>query len=456
MKFRRSDVVRVGYGVPQIRCEDEDSSSLTSFAGLVIFQKLFSRLALKRRLAACFAHLRTRATYRGHEIILCLIVHLLLGFRKLRDRDCYHDDPMPKRVVGLTRLPDVATISRSLKEMDPQAVDGYRQMSRDLVLDRIEQERLARVTLDFDGSVLSTSRHAEGTAIGFNKKKKGARSYYPLFCTVAQTGQILDLHHRPGNVHDSNGAKPFIASCVERVTERVPHAALEARVDSAFFDEGQLLAMDRSRVAFTASVPFARFPKLKQIIEGRKRWHRIDDTWSYFECDWKPDCWARSFRLIVVRQMKAVPIKGPLQLHLFEPRSHEYDYQVIVTNKRCSAKGVMEFHHGRGSQEGVFAEAKQFCQLEYVPVRTLHGNQVYCLSAVMAHNLTRELQIETYERQHKTTAKRRNLWGFETLGTLRNRLIRRAGRLIRPQGRLTLVVHANAKLREELELYTAG
>ena len=145
----------------------------------------------------------------------------------------------------------------------------------------------------------------------------------------------------------------------------------------------------------------------------------------------------------MIRQKKAVPIKGALQLDLFEPRSHEYDYQVITTNKSCSAKRVMEYHHGRGAQE-------------YIPVRTLHGNQVYCLSAVMAHNLARELQIGAYEREHGTTAKRRNLWGFETLGTLRNRLIRRAGRLIRPQGRLTLVIPANAKLRDELELYAAG
>ncbi len=73
------------------------------------------------------------------------------------------------------------------------------------------------------------------------------------------------------------------------------------------------------------------------------------------------------------------------------------------------------------------------------------------------------MQIDAYEREHGTTAKRRNLWGFETLGTLRNRLIRRAGRLIRragrlirPQGRLTLVIPANDKLRDELELYTSG
>ncbi|MCA9200495.1 MAG: IS1380 family transposase, partial [Planctomycetales bacterium] len=74
------------------------------------------------------------------------------------------------------------------------------------MLDRLAELALPRITLDFDGSVLSTKRRAEGTAVGFNKKKKGARSYYPLFCTVAQTSQVLDFLHRSGNVHDSNGA----------------------------------------------------------------------------------------------------------------------------------------------------------------------------------------------------------------------------------------------------------
>jgi hypothetical protein len=30
--------------------------------------------------------------------------------------------------------------------------------------------------------------------------------YYPLFSTIAQAGQFLDLLHRPGNVHDSRDA----------------------------------------------------------------------------------------------------------------------------------------------------------------------------------------------------------------------------------------------------------
>jgi hypothetical protein len=76
-----------------------------------------------------------------------------------------------------------------------------RSLSRDLVLDRLEAERFRLLTLDFDGTVQSTKGHAEGTAVGFNKKKKGARSYYPLLCTIPQLGEVLDIHHRPGNVH---------------------------------------------------------------------------------------------------------------------------------------------------------------------------------------------------------------------------------------------------------------
>ena len=35
---------------------------------------------------------------------------LLLGFRRLRDVDYYRDDPVVLRLLGLRRLPDVATL----------------------------------------------------------------------------------------------------------------------------------------------------------------------------------------------------------------------------------------------------------------------------------------------------------------------------------------------------------
>jgi hypothetical protein len=206
MKLSKKGVRTKATAIPELRFEDQ---RLTSFAGLVVIQKFFQRISLKSRLQACFRHQPQTKIFGRATVFLQLIVHLLLGFRELRDADHYQDDPLVQRVLGLKRLPDVATLSRMLKEVDQQSVDKLRQLLANMVLDRLRSLALPRITLDFDGSVQSTKRRAEGTAVGFNKKKKGARSYYPLFCTLAQTGQVLSFLHRPGNVHDSKGAKEF-------------------------------------------------------------------------------------------------------------------------------------------------------------------------------------------------------------------------------------------------------
>jgi hypothetical protein len=454
VKSRRADIHAKIHGIPQLRFDPE--GRLTSFAGLVVFQALFARLDLKARLRECFSHLRKHSVYGLHALVLLLLVHFLLGFRRLRGLDYYRDDPLVARVLGLRKLPDVATLSRGLKNADIESVVNMRQLIRQIVLGRLDEEQLARITADFDGSVQSTTGHAEGTAIGFNKKKKGARSYYPLFCTIAQTDQFFDFLHRSGNVHDSNGAPSFMGDCLRRLHQRVPIAQLESRIDSAFFNDDVFPTLEKYHVEFSCSVPFERFPELKKLVEKRKRWRHIDSTWSYFETEWKPKCWTDTYRCIFVRQLKAVRQKGPLQLDLFEPKDFEYDYRVIATNKAQSANNVIRFHHGRGSQEKLLGEAKQHVALDLVPTRRKIGNQLYTLAGMLAHNLSRELQMVGSPPAHSTRRKRPALWDFLSLGTLRQRLLHRAGALVRPQGRLTLAINANPTVEKEMLHYIAA
>jgi hypothetical protein len=328
-----------------------------------------------------------------------------------------------------------------------------REVNRQLVLDRLQSLGLARVTLDFDGSVIATGRFAEGSAIGFNRKKKGQRSYYPLFCTVAQTGQVLDVWHRPGNVHDSNGAKDFIETCVRAIRAIRPHYTVEVRMDSAFFSDTIVAMLETLGVEFTISVPFERFVALKSLVEKRKRWRSLSERWSFFEADWKPKSWHRRHRFVCIRQRNRVQHKEPVQLNLFIPYEYGYDFKVIITNKRMSARKVLTYHNGRGAQEGVFAELKSQTQMDYVPTQKLAGNQVYVLAALLAHNLNREMQMRCLPKARNTTERRAPLWQFEQLGTLRRKLIQRAGRLTKPQGQLTLTMSANPAVKSELLHY---
>jgi len=447
MKLRRSDVRRQVHVLPILKFE---SQSLTSYAGLVVFHQLLAVLEFKDRLRDCFRHLAGGKVFGRATIFLQLIVHILLGFRELRDSRAYQDDPLVKRLLGLKRLPDVATVSRMLQNADPKSVENLRRLLRQMLFERLAVLGLTRITLDFDGSVQSTRRWAEGTAVGYNKKRKGARSYYPLFCTIAQTSQVLDFLHRSGNVHDSHGAREFILACVQAVRQALPGILVEVRMDSAFFSDEIVSALDQHHIEFTVSVPFERFTELKRMIEGRKRWSRVNGEVSCFEADWKPKIWNQSFRFLFVRTLAKRQHKEPVQLDLFIPYETGYDFKVIVTNKTLAAGNTVLFHEGRGSQENILGELKAHCQMDYVPVTRRIGNQLYLLAGLFAHNLARELQMATTPPCRQTTAQRPALWAFEKLDTLRTTLLHRAGRFTRPQGILTLTLNANDWLRQRI------
>jgi hypothetical protein len=447
MKSSRRQVRRKAHALPSLKFENQ---SLTSFAGLVVLQQFFAVIRLKFRLARCFAHQATGKVFARSILFLQFILHLLLGYRELRESRYYQDDPLVKRLLGLRQLPDVATLSRMLKEADAKSIANLRQLLRELLFERLRQLALPRLTLDFDGSVQSTTRHAEGTAVGFNKKKKGARSYYPLFCTLAQTGQVLDFLHRSGNVHDSHGAQEFILACVQAVREALPGVIVEVRMDSAFFSDEIVMALEEANIEFTVSVPFERFVELKKKIEGCKRWTRLNSTMSYFEESWKPHSWKQRFRFLFIRTRAKRQQKGPIQLDLFLPHEFGYDFKVVVTNKTLSPKKVVKFHEGRGSQEGIFGELKTDCQMGYVPVKTCLGNQMYLLAGLFAHNLLREFQMMTNKPSRGTTEKRAPLWVFEELHTFRAGLLQRAGRLTRPNGKLTLTISAGQWIKNRI------
>ena len=447
MKSSKAQIQAKFHKIPTIRFEDQ---RLTSFSGLVIFQALFVRMNLKERLRRCFAHVKVSPIFGRHVVVMLLMVHLLLGFRRLREIDYYRDDPLVLRLLGLRKLPDISTISRALSQMETEGVDKLRALSLSVVVEGLQREQFARLTLDFDGSVLSTKAHAEGTAVGFNRRKRGARSYYPLFCTVAQTGQFFDVHHRPGNVHDSNGAADFMMRSFEKARSELPHTRFESRIDAAFFNKEICDVFDANKVQFTGTVPFERFAELKEMIEMRKRWRIIDRQWSYFEARWKPKAWDTKYRFIFTRRKVKSQYKDPLQLDLFEPREFGYQYKVIVTNKTNLAKSVVLFHNGRSSQEALFGEAKNDSGLNVIPTRRLAGNQVFTLCAMMAHNLAREIQMLANPPILRARPKRTAAWRFYTLDRLRHRFIQRAGRLIRPQRQLTLTMSANPAVRKDL------
>lgn len=451
MKLTRDQVSDNTTRMPTLRFTEE--ARLSRFGGLMLLRHLFGALSLRRRLDSAVPTSDDTAFTHG-GVLLLLVTMLMLGFRRLSDVRWMRGDVLIRGLLGWTQLPSSATISRCLSSMTASSVDQLRVLSRDLALDMLRQLAPASVTVDFDGVVQSTTGHAEGTAVGFNKKKRGARSYWPLFATVDVPGLFLDVLHRPGNVHDSNGAGPFMRSCLQAVQAALPGAQLASRMDAAFFDHELLAQFNELKVTFTCSVPFARFPALKACVEQCTIWQTAEGQsatsstqWAYAECLFLPKSWRasnRNFRFILVRQRKPVQRKGPIQLDLFEPHDVEFEFTVIVTNDwNNSMVSIVEFHHGRGRQEKLFGDAQQDAALGRIATTTLRGNQTFTLASMMAHNLSRELQRHAPKDPRSGSARRR-------LKTLRQRWFELPARLTFPQRRALLTVHATPSVGVEI------
>ena len=125
MKSSKTQIYAKFHKILAIRFEDQ---KLTSFSGLLIFRVLFSRLKLKKRLKKCFSHVKGSPIFEHHLVVLLLIVHLLFGFRRLREIDYYRDDPLVLRLLGLRKLPDVSTVSHALSQMEDDGVEYPRPL----------------------------------------------------------------------------------------------------------------------------------------------------------------------------------------------------------------------------------------------------------------------------------------------------------------------------------------
>src|SRR5260370_674708 len=112
------------------------------------------------------------------------------------------------------------------------------EFGSELLYDKIKQLGLRRVTIDIDGTVIRTGNKVAWAMHGFNPHHPKDPSYYPLLAHLAQTGQILRLKNRPGNVHDSKGAEAFMRELIDNLRPRFSRSVLlESPTHAPFFPE---------------------------------------------------------------------------------------------------------------------------------------------------------------------------------------------------------------------------
>ena len=418
---------------------------ITSYGGLELLRRFLVLIGLRARIRCAFAAQQLGGDYGASQLVLLVIGLLVVGARRLGHLRYVANDPLFARLCGLWRIPTDRTVVNWLKQFTQTSLRALTRLNSELLYEQIEQLKLSRLTIDLDGTVICTGAKVAWAARGFNPRHRKVPSYYPLLAHLAQTGQILRLKNRPGNVHDSKGAEAFVRQLITELRERFGRSLpLEFRMDAAFFQQNLLKLLLRHDCYFAVKVPFCKWTGVKDLVAAQRRWSALAADIDCFETRLALAAWGLELRVVVYRKRVHHRSAKNYQLDLFSPDDGYFEYCAVATNLTLTPQALWSFAAGRGAQEKTFAELKGEFALDVVPTNHYGANSAWLQLSILAHNLMRSFQLHTTLAPPKPRSRKRTYsYRIASIKTLRFLLINRAARLARISGRKVLRFSSN-------------
>ncbi|QRK12332.1 IS1380 family transposase [Archangium violaceum] len=338
---------------------------LTSEAGAVLLREVDERLGLTRWLGEMLTDTRDekRITHSLRELVRTDLLLLGQGWRDHDDADALRRDAALRLAVsdskssvplrgkeggaeGLASQPTLSRLTAMLAREENRKVLHEAlvwQTGRRLRAQQPKGQKLKQVTVDVDGLPVEVHGHQEGSAYNGHY---GVRMYHPIVASLAETGDLLDVRLREGNVHSANGALEFIDELLGRVEKEVCEVAA-VRFDAGFPEEKLLAKLEERGTPYVARV---RNTSVLQREAALPRFMNSgvplgEPGTHLYEWEYQAQGWSRARRVVLV----VLERKDELFPHAFW----------LVTSwskEQMPAQALLEHYRQRGTAEGHFGE----------------------------------------------------------------------------------------------------
>ncbi len=454
MRRRKADL---GHRVnSELRVEFSESG-LTSYAGLELLIRYFRRIELNRLIRQHLAPAGLASDFAVTAMVRVILGLLIVGGRRLRHVTYLVGDPLIQRFCGLAHLPGRLTLSRWLQQFTGKWIERLCALNAAVVARTLHGlTSLRTLTVDVDGTVLSTGMTVERAFRGFNPHHRKVPSYYPITACVAETGHLLRIKNRSGNINDGKASIRFLRELFAQIAATLGRAfRLRFRMDGDFFKETVLRLLIARGAGYAIKVPFWQWLDLQRRIRECSKWHRVTGDVGCFEVRLPLTPWKLEVRVVIYRKRVHHRSAKNFQLDLFDPNDGYYEYSAVATNLDLSGRKLWHFMCGRGAHEKTLGELKSGLAFSTIPTRHYGANSAWQQFVTLAHNLITNFQIETGAPRRHRSAKSTALHVLKSIHTLRFELFHRAGRVVRPDG-VTILRMARNESTQRLFLRIAG
>jgi hypothetical protein len=455
-----------------IRIEDRPER-LTSEVGAITLRDVMERLEIIEWLTERLEDPRNPdlITHPLSELLRTSILLMAQGWRDQDDADALRNDAAMRLAVsdrsgvspletrprepgaelsrnppvpdGLASQPSLSRLMRTLSD------DGNRSVLREGLLELAARRfrsgrgghRKRYLTIDVDSLPIEVHGHQPGSE---HNGHFHARVYHPLVASVAETGDLLDLRLRAGNVHTAEGALEFIEGLVDRVEERMCQVAA-VRIDAGFPEEQLLAALERRGTPYVARVknnavldrmaaPYLKRPRGRPPAEPR--------VWLH-EMTYRAATWSRDRRVVLV------VLERSEELFM-----HHFWLITDWSEEQMPAQALLEMYRQRGTAEGHMGElmsvldpalsssprpkqhyrGRDLGDAQSPSVDSFAVNEVVLILNALAYNVLHAARVLMEQATNEGWSIRR----------LRERVLRVAGRVLVHARQATIVIGENS------------
>lgn len=398
-----------------------DDPGLVADAGLLLTATLAQRLGLRATLDRHLKLGRVAGAANADQKAMTLIASILVGGDTIDDANALRAGNVATVLGHHPAAPStLGTFLRAFTAGHARQLDAVLEDVLSRAWDLGARPTGDMTKIDLDSSIVETyGLHKQG---GNNFTYTHTRGYHPLFAVLAGGGDVIHCRLRGGSANSGRGAGSFTRQTLARVARAGTGAEVVVRADSGFYSRHVVDACERHGAYFSVSVRLqASHHKLIEEIE-EAAWEEIpywlEGTAAVAEIPYAPFGRKSTYRLIVRR---VEPTPGS-QLAL---RGLAYRYFAFITDREGATVELEADHRRHAEIENVIRELKYGCGLNHMPSGKFGANAAWLVLNAIAHNLARWLLRLTDA-------------GVANLKSLRHRLLKVPGRLVRSGRRLRL------------------
>lgn len=434
MKKNISQKGRINNQKIEVVKEEFSGKNLTRFGGTGLIRRFFNRHSIKENIEKWIKiEGRRECKYSVGSMFTSILYGIFLGYQRPSQMEVFTKDYVFQKIAGLIGFPVQSTISRFLSSLKVSVARDIAALNFYLLIKfRNGFKAFKSITLDMDSHVIPVFGNQQRAGLGYNPKKKGRKSYHPIFCFIGETRDYIGGLLRGGRHHTSHNAIPFINSIIKRLPSHIKE--IKVRADSGFFSLEMLIKRVKE---FYIVVPIQ--PWVQNKIMGIRDWSGIGYGVEVGEVEFILK--RITIRMVVVRKKVKVGDQPRNQLKLLHVEDVLYDYQVIATNSNLSAEDVWRFYNKRANVENFIKEGIYGFGLDKVVSHSYAGNSTWFELLMFAYNLMNFFKEEVMN-QNKVK---------EMIQGIRERLFLIPGRLVSGGRSLVLKLERTWFYRVEYE-----